>query len=166
MLWDPETPWCCSRGVCPRRPLPPWPDRPCKAASLLRNKTGVSLSYMYMYTYITLINLKFGNRGWSSILCCCLKDGVPMKNPRPGRTFPFTNVQQRHLSWHLFGLRINVMKLLVHLADTEGARGSSTKTRLASPSQSHTFFSEWKYSRNAIEIQEFDSLSRKNLWQW
>lgn len=71
-------------------------------------------SYMYMYTYITLINLKFGNRGWSSILCCLLKDGVSMKNLRPGRTFPFTNVQQRQLSDHLFVLKINVMKLLVH----------------------------------------------------
>lgn len=37
-----------------------------------------------------------------------------MKNLGPGRTFPFTNVQQRHLSDHLFGLKINVIKLLVH----------------------------------------------------
>lgn len=167
MLCDPGTLWCATKE-CIWRPLLPRLDRFSKVASPRAQKPiYLFLFHMYMYTYITLINLKFGNRGWSSILCSCLKDGVPMKNLRPGRTFPFTNAQQRHLAWHLFGLRINVMKLLVHLADTEGARGrTATKTRLASPSQSHTFFSEWKYSRNAIEIQEFDSLSRKNLWQW
>lgn len=53
-----------------------------------------------------------------------------MKNPRPGRTFPFSNVQQRHLSRRLFGLRINVMKLLVHLADTEGARGKQHQNKV------------------------------------